>query len=62
MPNTDISEGHNKTATSASYQFEGLRDTDVLTTATLTNITENLLGNGVIPVEFDFLIWWSFIV
>ena len=53
MPNTDISEGHNKTATSASYQFEGLRDTDVLTTATLTNITENLLGNGVIPVGLN---------
>ena len=51
MPNTDLSEGHNKTATSAgSYQFEGLRDTDVLTTTTLTNITENLLGNGVIPI------------
>ena len=51
MPNTDLSEGHNKTATSAgAYQFEGLRDTDVLSTTTLTNITENLLGNGVIPV------------
>ena len=54
MPNTDLSEGHNKTATSAgSYQFEGLRDTDVLTTTTLTNITENLLGNGVVPVGLN---------
>jgi len=54
MPNTDLSEGHNKTATSAgAYQFEGLRDTDVLSTTTLTNITENLLGNGVIPVGLN---------
>ncbi len=54
MPNTDLSEGHNKTATSAgSYQFEGLRDTDVLTTTTLTNFTENMLGNGVVPVGLN---------
>lgn len=53
MPNTDLSEGHNKTATTATYQFEGLRDTDVISSATLTNITENMMGNGVIPITLN---------
>ncbi len=53
MPNTDLSEGHNKTATTASYQFEGLRDSDVISSTTLTNITENMMGNGVVPITLN---------
>ena len=41
MSNTNLAEGHEKTATGAStYQNDGLRDTDVLTSPSLTNNVE----------------------
>tara|TARA_R100001440_G_scaffold35191_1_gene54164 strand:+ start:22738 stop:23898 length:1161 start_codon:yes stop_codon:yes gene_type:complete len=54
MSNTNLAEGHEKTATGAStYQNDGLRDTDVLTSPSLTNNVERGLGNGVIPITLN---------
>lgn len=50
MGTTGLTEGHEKTGTGATWQSDGLRDTDVLSTATLTNLVERGLGNGVIPI------------
>lgn len=50
MGTTGLGEGHEKTGTSATWQSDGLRDTDVLSTATLTNFLEHGLGNAVIPI------------
>lgn len=50
MANTGLGEGHEKTATGAgAYQNDGLRDTDVLSSPSLTNFVERGLRNGVIP-------------
>ena len=51
MGTTGLGEGHEKTGTGATWQSDGLRDTDVLSSATLTNIVERGLGNGVIPIS-----------
>ena len=51
MGTTGITEGHEKTGTGATWQSDGLRDTDVLSSATLTNFVERGLYNGVIPVN-----------
>ena len=48
MPSTGLGEGHEKTNT-GTYQNDGLRDTDVLTSPTLTSLNERGLLNGVIP-------------
>ncbi|MAK54436.1 MAG: hypothetical protein CML17_01060 [Pusillimonas sp.] len=54
MANTNLAEGHEKTATGASaYQSDGLRDTDVLTSPSLTNTVENGLGNGVLATTLN---------
>ena len=53
MGNTNLAEGHLKTATGVSYQADGLRDTDVLTSPTLTNFVERGLFNGVVPVTMN---------
>jgi len=54
MSNTNLAEGHEKTATGAStYQNDGLRDSDVLTSPSLTNNVERGLGNGVIPITLN---------
>tara|TARA_R100001230_G_C5687746_1_gene198329 strand:- start:1093 stop:2241 length:1149 start_codon:yes stop_codon:yes gene_type:complete len=53
MGTTGINEGHEKTGTGATWQADGLRDTDVLSTATLTNLVERGLGNGVIPLTLN---------
>ena len=54
MANTNLAEGHEKTATGASaYQSDGLRDSDVLTSPSLTNTVENGLGNGVIATTLN---------
>lgn len=50
MGTTGIGEGHEKTGTGATWQADGLRDTDVLSTATLTGFLERGLGNGVVPI------------
>ena len=50
MGTTGITEGHEKTATAATWQADGLRDTDVISSATLTNFVERGIGNGVIPI------------
>jgi hypothetical protein len=50
MGTTGLGEGHEKTGTGATWQSDGLRDTDVLSSATLTNLVERGLGNGVIPI------------
>ena len=52
MANTNLAEGHEKTA-SSTYQNDGLRDTDVLASPTLTNFVENGMGNGVIPLTLN---------
>lgn len=52
MSNTNLAEGHEKTA-SSTYQNDGLRDTDVLTSPSLTNFVENGLGNGIIPITLN---------
>ncbi len=51
MGTTGITEGHEKTGTGATWQSDGLRDTDVLSSATLTNFVERGLYNGVIPIN-----------
>ncbi len=51
MGTTGITEGHEKTGTGASWQADGLRDSDVLSSATLTNFVERGIGNGVIPIN-----------
>ena len=43
-----LGEGHEKA--SQSYQTDGLRDTDVLASPTLTNFNERGLLNGVVPI------------
>ena len=54
MANTNLGEGHEKTATGASsYQNDGLRDTDVLTSPSLTNVIENSMGNGVLATTLN---------
>ena len=53
MGTTGLNEGHEKTATGATWQSDGLRDSDVLSTATLTNFTERGLLNGVIPLNLN---------
>jgi len=50
MGTTGLTEGHEKTGTGATWQSDGLRDTDVLASATLTNFVERGLYNGVIPI------------
>ena len=50
MVTTGINEGHEKTATGATWQSDGLRDTDVLSSATLSNFVERAIYNGVVPV------------
>ena len=50
MGTQGIGEGHEKTATGATWQSDGLRDTDVLTSAPLTNFVERGLCNGVVPI------------
>lgn len=52
MANTNLAEGHEKTA-SSTYQNDGLRDTDVLASPSLTNFVENGMGNGVIPLTLN---------
>jgi len=52
LPNTNLSEGHEKTS-SSTYQNDGLRDTDVLTSPSLTNWVERGNGNGVIPITLN---------
>ena len=52
LANTNIAEGHEKTA-SSTYQNDGLRDTDVLASPSLTNFVENGLGNGIIPITLN---------
>jgi hypothetical protein len=52
MSNTNLAEGHEKTA-SSTYQNDGLRDTDVLASPSLTNFVENGLGNGIIPITLN---------
>jgi len=51
MGTTGLGEGHEKTGTGATWQSDGLRDTDVLSTATLTGFLERGIGNGVIPIS-----------
>ena len=46
-----LGQGHE--AADASHQTDGLRDTDVLTSPTLTNFNERGLMNGVIPVSVN---------
>tara|TARA_R110002012_G_scaffold321389_1_gene548950 strand:+ start:9820 stop:10971 length:1152 start_codon:yes stop_codon:yes gene_type:complete len=53
MGNTNLAEGHLKTATGVSYQADGLRDTDVLTSPTLTNFVERGFLNGIVPVTMS---------
>jgi len=53
MANTNLAEGHLKTATGVTYQSDGLRDTDVLTSPTLTNFVERSLFNGVLPITLN---------
>jgi hypothetical protein len=52
LPDTNLSEGHEKTS-SSTYQNDGLRDTDVLTSPSLTNWVERGNANGVIPVTLN---------
>jgi hypothetical protein len=52
LPSTNLSEGHEKTS-SSTYQNDGLRDTDVLTSPSLTNWVERGNGNGVIPITLN---------
>jgi len=52
LPSTNLSEGHEKTA-SGTYQNDGLRDTDVLTSPSLTNWVERGNGNGVLPITLN---------
>jgi hypothetical protein len=53
MSATNLAEGHLKTATGISYQSDGLRDTDVLSSPTLTNFVERGLNNGVVPITMN---------
>tara|TARA_R100000995_G_scaffold41700_1_gene19438 strand:- start:20063 stop:21232 length:1170 start_codon:yes stop_codon:yes gene_type:complete len=46
-----LGQGHE--SANQSYQTDGLRDTDVLTSSTLTNFNERGLMNGVIPVSVN---------
>jgi len=50
MGTTGINEAHEKTGTGATWQSDGLRDSDVLSTASLTNFLENSIYNGVVPI------------
>jgi len=50
MGTKGITEGHEKTGTGATWQSDGLRDTDVLSSATLSNFVERGIGNGVVPI------------
>ena len=52
MSNTNLSEGHEKTA-SSTYQNDGLRDSDVLTSPSLTNWLERGNGNGIGPITLN---------
>lgn len=52
MPDTNLAEGHEKTS-SSTYQNDGLRDTDVLTSPSLTNWVERGMGNGVLPITLN---------
>lgn len=51
MGTTGLNEGHEKTGTGATWQSDGLRDTDVLSSATLTNMVERGITNGVVPIN-----------
>jgi hypothetical protein len=53
MGATNLAEGHLKTATGISYQADGLRDSDVLSSPTLTNFVERGLNNGVLPITMN---------
>jgi len=46
-----LGQGHE--SADQSYQVDGLRDTDVLTSPTLTNFNERGLMNGVIPITVN---------
>jgi len=52
VPSTNLAEGHEKTS-STTYQNDGLRDSDVLTSPSLTNNVERGLSNGVLPVTLN---------
>jgi hypothetical protein len=51
MGTTGINEGHEKTGTGATWQSDGLRDSDILSSASLTNFVERGIYNGVIPIS-----------
>jgi len=51
MGTTGLNEGHEKTGTGATWQADGLRDTDVLSSASLTNMVERGITNGVVPIN-----------
>ena len=51
MGTTGINEGHEKTGTGATWQSDGLRDSDILSSASLTNFVERGINNGVIPIS-----------
>ena len=62
MGTTGLNEGHEKLVTGATWQSDGLRDSDVLSTATLTNFTERGLLNGVIPLNLNNAIHRTLVV
>lgn len=47
-----LGQGH-ETASQSGYQTDGLRDTDVLASPTLTNFNQRALLNGVIPLTLN---------
>jgi len=47
-----LGQGH-ETASETAYQTDGLRDTDVLASPTLTNFNQRALLNGVIPLTLN---------
>ena len=51
MANSNLAEGHLNSP--ASYQNDGLRDSDVLSSPTLSNFLERGMLNGVVPVTLN---------
>jgi len=51
MANSNLNEGHLNSP--ASYQNDGLRDSDVLSSPSLSNFLERGLLNGIIPVSMN---------
>lgn len=51
MANSNLAEGHLNSP--ASYQNDGLRDSDVLSSPTLSNFLERGMLNGVVPVTMN---------